>query len=82
MSQAFTIRSLIPCLACRMPSGSLTPRDAHSSTCAGASCIMSLRPSAWARQPSRAAWSMECLIVERSIILGCALDASTQAVYS
>ena len=43
---------------------------------------MSLRPSTRARQPSRAAWSMECLIVERSITLGCALDASTQAVYS
>ena len=43
---------------------------------------MSLRPSARARQPSRAAWSMECLIVERSITLGCAFDASTQAVYS
>ena len=43
---------------------------------------MSLRLSAGARQPSRAAGSMKRLIVECSIILGCALDASTQAVYS
>ena len=52
------------------------------STYTGGSCIMSLRPSAWARQPSHAAWSMERFIVECSITLGCALDASTQAVYS
>ena len=43
---------------------------------------MSLRLSSRARQPTRAAWSMEHLIVEHSIILGCALDHSTQASYS
>ena len=52
------------------------------STYAGGNWNMSLRPSAWAKQPSHAAWSMECLIVECSIILGCALDALTQSVYS
>ena len=87
MSQAFTIRLLMPCLACRMPSWQpLTQRCSSLPSnplelCWG-SCIMSLRPSAWARQPSCAAWSMERLIVERSITLGCALDVSTQAVYS
>ena len=43
---------------------------------------MSLRPSLRARQPARAAWSMEHLIVKCSITLGCALDRSTQASYS
>ena len=43
---------------------------------------MSLRPSLRARQPARAAWFMECLIVEHSITLGCALDHFTQASYS
>ena len=43
---------------------------------------MSLKPFSQARQPARAAWSMERLIVERSISLGCALDRSTQAMYS
>ena len=56
------------------PSGSLTPRDSHlclstPSTYIGSSYIMSLRPSAWARQPSCTAWPMEHLIVEHSIIL-------------
>ena len=43
---------------------------------------MSLKPSSRARQPARAAWSMERLIVERSISLGCALHRSTQAMYT
>ena len=43
---------------------------------------MSLRPFLRARQSTRAAWSMEYLIVENSITFGCALDCSTQAFYS
>ena len=42
---------------------------------------MSLLPSSRARQPPRA-WSMERLLVERSITLCCALDRSTQSMYS
>lgn len=48
----------------------------------GGSRVMSLKPSSWARQPARVAWSMEHLIVEHSITLGCTLDHSTQSVYS
>ena len=43
---------------------------------------MSLRPFSRARQSARAAWSMEHLIVEHSITLGCALDCSIQTSYS
>ena len=43
---------------------------------------MSLRPSLKARQPTRAAWSMECLIIGHSITLDYALDHFTQASYS
>ena len=82
------MRLLMRCLAFRMASSLLRTQSLSSrpfnplqGSYAGGSWIMSLLPSSRARQPPRA-WSMERLLVERSITLCCALDRSTQSMYS
>ena len=81
-----TTRLLMCCLTFRMTSLLLctlslsswpfNPLELHRGNQA-----MSLLPFSQARQPPRAAWSMECPLVEHSITLGCVLDQSTRSMY-